>query len=630
MELSQSPLLRHLFKSTGEKHLDLQQIRAVEDVKKDMGEMSEAAIILDLGLMDDEVLAEVLAEVSGETYLREREVERRYDAGMFSFSDQRFKELVPVNYARSSLIIPLALTGNPEVLTLGIFDPFDHAVQRSIQERTGISLTRVILSRSHIKRLIDREYYDSKELSARIGHLVRGAASYSHDDDKTVEMVDTLLQDAKRAGATDIHFSPDDLGMWVRYRINGTLYEKAFLNRSWIEPVCSRIKIMSDLDIATTHAAQDGHLKINLPEGGVDVRVSFFRTVHGENVVLRILGSGVGGIPITKLGMLKDDREVFRNLIRRPQGMVLLTGPTGCGKTTTLYSAIRVLNKLEKNIMTLEDPPEIRMPIVRQSQINERANLTFSKGLRSILRQDPDIILVGEIRDEETAEQGVRAALTGHLVFSTVHTNDAANTIFRLYDLGITPNLMTSVVAGIIAQRLVKRLCRYCKIPVNPDSAEFDQFKRIYQDMGRSAETADEQTIYTVNSYADLCQDKACLGGYKGRIGVFEILQMTPVLRKTIQLELKNTTPEMLSRLAQQAGMKTLWQDGIEKAAMGITSMVDLFNGLGVYQRKDGTEVAVDPYAPNEEECRQAIQERLPQNFADFHENKDAFAQASD
>ena len=551
-----------------EKRIDETQVRAIKDQQKVTGKTSDAQTLLTLGFVGEDELAKTMAKVSGLEYLTIPDVQDGYLDKTFEFIDE-FKTLIPVDTARSYLIFPLALKNN--ILHLAVFDPFDTTVEMGLEERIGTGIKHYVLTQRHINKLVDRYYYGGLDLNIILNRVEAG------DETGIPQLVSAILEDSYRQNCTDIHFCPEENGVWLRYRIDGVLHEQAFLRKSIHEPLCSRIKIMSKLDIAETRAPQDGHLQIELPEKTVDVRVSFLSTIHGENIVLRLLDTGSGGIELNDLGFLTKDQDTFKRSIVEPQGMILITGPTGSGKTTTLFSAIRILNKLERNIMTLEDPVEIRLPIVRQTQINPKANVTFASGLRSILRQDPDIILVGEIRDHETMELGVRAALTGHLVFSTLHTNNAPETIYRMIDLGLQPTLLTSVLLCVIAQRLVRKLCISCRLQVDRNS----EFYGKYQKACDKSELDDimDASIYEANP--DGCPE--CKSGYRGRIGLYEVLSMTPQIKETI-LNLQKITPDNFFRIAMAEGMNSLWLDGLHKIALGFTGYSEVRRVLGAFK----------------------------------------------
>ncbi|MFH0771861.1 MAG: ATPase, T2SS/T4P/T4SS family [Candidatus Omnitrophota bacterium] len=372
-----------------------------------------------------------------------------------------------------------------------------------------------------------------------------------------IHIVDSMIAEAVEQGASDIHLEPEHSQFRRRYRVDGILRHCADLPKKYEAAIISRIKIMSGMDIAEKRLPQDGRIQMKIENKKVDLRVSTFPTLKGENLVIRILDRTRALLELDQLGFSRETLGVFEKAVYRPYGIVLVTGPTGSGKTTTLYGALNKINNLEKNIMTLEDPVEYEIAGVRQSQINPKAGLTFANGLRSILRQDPDIIMVGEIRDLETAEISIQAALTGHLVLSTLHTNDAAGAIARLLDMGVEPFLVASSIMGVLAQRLVRKICENCKeryIP--PDN--------ILKDMSLSKET-------------NLFEGKGCNRclntGYKGRIGIFEFMTPSDEIKELI---CKKASAVLISEAALRAGMKTLRDDGILKVKEGLTSVTEV------------------------------------------------------
>ncbi len=379
------------------------------------------------------------------------------------------------------------------------------------------------------------------------------------DEAPIIRLVNQIIDQAIEQGATDIHIEPDETFFRVRYRVDGMLRE--VLNRP-IElhaPTTSRIKILASMDISERRLPQDGRIQIRDKKRDVDLRVSSIPTIYGEKIVCRILDKRRTIMKLENLGFHPDDLRKFREAISKPHGMVLVTGPTGSGKTTTLTAALRELNVPEKNIVTIEDPVEYQIQGVNQVQINEKAGLTFARGLRSFVRQDPDIIMVGEIRDAETAAIAVRSALTGHLVLSTLHTNDAVGAVSRLLDMGIEPFLIASTILCVVAQRLARTLCAKCKIPV--DLPEGDPARISLQLEG-------PVTVYE----APGCS--ACGGtGFKGRLAIFEILEITPRIRQMIA---RQASAQDITAEALRSGMRTLQKDGIEKALEGLTTLSEV------------------------------------------------------
>jgi len=369
-----------------------------------------------------------------------------------------------------------------------------------------------------------------------------------------VNLVEKILVDGIRRGATDIHVNPDMKGIRIRFRIDGVLQHSMFLPIELLNPIVSRFKIMGQMNIAESRLPQDGSAEFFYKKRKLDLRISTFPVVGGENVVVRVLDKAQIKVGLENLGFFDRDIERLNDSLQLPFGMILVTGPTGSGKTTTLYSCLSMINTVSRNIITLEDPVEYQLPLARQCQVNTKAGLTFASGLRSILRQDPDVILVGEMRDTETAELAIRAALTGHLVFSTIHTNDAISSIARLMDMGIDPFLISSTLDSIIAQRLVRSLCEECKEETLPDSPQ-------YKKLGTSPS---EQILYRAKG-CPACDDS----GFKGRSVIYEILKVTPTIREMIN---GKANLEDIRRRATEEGFTPMREVAIEKIRAGITT----------------------------------------------------------
>jgi general secretion pathway protein E len=382
-------------------------------------------------------------------------------------------------------------------------------------------------------------------------------------DAPIIRLVNLMLSQAVKARASDIHIEPYQNTFKIRYRVDGILYDKLTPPKRIQSTLVSRIKIMAKLNIAEKRLPQDGRIEIRIADKNVDIRVSTIPTTFGERVVLRLLDKSNVLLKLTDIGMPEDRLRVFdKQLIRAPHGIILVTGPTGSGKTTTLYAALSTINKPEINIITIEDPVEYQIDGIAQIQVNPKINLTFARGLRSIVRQDPDVVLVGEIRDMETAEIAIQSALTGHLVFSTLHTNDSASAVTRLIDMGIEPFLVTSSVLAILAQRLVRVICSNCKEAYIPD-------KESLASIGIQPEDLKGRPIYRGKG----CP--SCLNtGYKGRKGIFEFMIMDDVVKSLV---LKTSDANALKRQAMEQGMVTLRQDGAQKVLDGITTIEEVF-----------------------------------------------------
>ena len=421
----------------------------------------------------------------------------------------------------------------------------------------------VIATLSDIKRAIETLYALRSSIDEALVEIVeeergefdlsKGEEAVSIDDAPVVKLVNTILGQAVDNSASDVHIEPFENETRVRYRIDGVLFDMLTFPKHLHPPVSSRIKIMSGMDIAEKRHPQDGRILLRVAGRRIDIRVSSLPAIYGEKLVMRLLDQATAMVGLERLGLDPDERTTLDKVIEVPYGIILVTGPTGSGKSTTLYSVIQNLNSYEVNITTVEDPVEYTIAGVNQVQINERAGLTFDTVLRSILRQDPDIILVGEMRDTETAQLAVRAALTGHLVLSTLHTNDAPSSIVRLIDMGIPPFLGSSSVVAVMAQRLVRKLCPHCKVPYElpldvAESLGLDGFTTVYKPVG-----------------CDECRGT----GYRGRTAIFEIMPMSEELRRAV---MTGATSDDLRTMAINQGMRTLRVSGAKKVTEGITS----------------------------------------------------------
>ncbi|BDU49778.1 type II secretion system ATPase GspE [Haliovirga abyssi] len=371
-----------------------------------------------------------------------------------------------------------------------------------------------------------------------------------------INLVNTIITEAVKKGASDIHIEPFDNNVNVRYRVDGVLHQETTLPNSLTPAITTRIKIMSNLDIAEKRLPQDGRIRIKVMGKEIDIRVAIIPTLHGENSILRLLDKTALSLSIESIGFTDENKEKFMDLIKNSSGIILVTGPTGSGKTTTLYSTLSHLNTTEKKIITIEDPIEYQLKGINQIQVKPEIGFTFAKGLRSVLRQDPDIIMVGEIRDLETAKIATQAALTGHLVFATLHTNDAVGAVARLIDIGVEDYLVASSLKGVISQRLVRKLCETCKEEYIPDEIELKGYKKIINK---------DDKVYKAKG-CELCNEL----GYSGRTGIHEVLVLNDNIRETIT----NFNGVMdIKKAAIASGMKDLTEDGLEKVKEGITTI---------------------------------------------------------
>ncbi|HEV8129496.1 MAG TPA: GspE/PulE family protein, partial [Candidatus Eisenbacteria bacterium] len=425
---------------------------------------------------------------------------------------------------------------------------------------TGLQVDVVVSPEAQIKEAIERHTpagpgLDQLAREQALRQVAAEVAARPEEDGPIIRFVNAVVNQAAREGASDLHLEPDESSFRIRLRVDGVLREVSVQTKALYAPVVSRIKVMAALDISERRLPQDGRIRMAVLGRDLDLRVSTFPTIHGENVVLRILDRSAALSGIAELGLSRDANTVLERMIQKPNGIVLVTGPTGSGKTTTLYACLHKISGVERNIVTLEDPVEYHLGSIRQTQVDPDAGLTFARGLRALLRQDPDVIMVGEVRDAETAEIAVRSALTGHLVLSTLHTNDAAGALPRLIDMRIEPFLLSSAMLGVVAQRLVRRVCDKCKQPVTPPA---DLAQTLQIDVSRG-------------KFRHGMGCRACSGtGYRGRIGIFEVLDVD----EEIQALITNRAPaEEIARAARRAGMRTLREDAVRKAAEGVTTL---------------------------------------------------------
>jgi type IV pilus assembly protein PilB len=483
--------------------------------------------------------------------------------------------LVPEEVAIKHTVIPVNRAGS--TLILATSDPSNIFAIDDIKFLTGYNVEVVVASEEQIKGAIDRYYDQSSSFADVMGDLDVEDLELVQDDDDVdvselaresedapvVKLVNLILTDAVKRVASDIHIEPYEKEFRVRYRIDGVLYEVMKPPLKLRNAITSRIKIMSELDIAERRLPQDGRIKLKMGRGKeMDFRVSVLPTLFGEKVVLRLLDKGNLQLDMTKLGFEQPQLDVFQECIHRPYGMVLVTGPTGSGKTTTLYSALSELNKISENISTAEDPVEFNLAGINQVQMHEDIGLNFAAALRSFLRQDPDIIMVGEIRDFETAEIAIKAALTGHLVLSTLHTNDAPSTVNRLLNMGIEPFLVASSVNCILAQRLARRVCEECK------DKDVETVKQALLDAGCSEDEAAKAVVYKGRG-CRTCSDT----GYKGRVALYEVMELTEPLKEFV---LNGASAMELKREAIRGGMTTLRRSALNKLLEGTTTLSEV------------------------------------------------------
>jgi len=485
--------------------------------------------------------------------------------------DPSVVKLVPQSFAEKKHILPVEL--EEDTLTIAMSDPTDVMAIDDVRARTGYRVRTVISTESSISEHLQKYYH----IDQAIYEIMQEVSESSDDiefvnerqDDQDamegsdgapiIKLVNMLLNDAVRSNASDIHIEPSETSMGIRYRIDGLLQEQMTVPKHMQALVTSRVKIICDMDIAERRRPQDGRAKIRVGSSEVDLRVSALPTMYGEKIVIRILDKSKGRVDLDAAGFSKHNLELIHNLVRQPQGIVLVTGPTGSGKTSTLYACLSELVEPTVNVITVEDPIEYALPGVNQIQVNEKAGLTFANALRSILRQDPNIIMVGEIRDLETAEIAFQASLTGHLVLSTLHTNDAPSALTRLIDLGVERYLVASSVIGIVAQRLARVICPNCKEETEPTDAE-----RVILDPTRHGDM-----VFYRGRGCKRCSDI----GYRGRTPIAEVLVMDSRMKEEL---LSGGNERAIQVAAQRAGMRTMRDDGMEKVRNGITTLEEV------------------------------------------------------
>ncbi len=482
---------------------------------------------------------------------------------------QEILDLVPANVLKKHRAIPFEYSpDNMNVLRVAMSDPMDIGAMDDINIITNLQVEPVVATMGSVMLALDN-YYGQAEVNSALEEYTREKESqiieqedmYSEDVNNSpiVQLVKGMIDQAVRQRASDIHIEPMEKQVRIRYRIDGALYEKSVYSIRLLPAIVARIKIIGGMDISEKRKPQDGRITQIVDRKEFDIRVSILPTVYGEKIVMRLTSKNALTKEKSQLGLKPDELKKFDHILKHPHGILLVTGPTGSGKSTTLYTALSELNKEDVNIITVEDPVEANIDGINQVQVNTKANLTFASALRSILRQDPDIIMIGEIRDQETASIAVQASITGHLVVSTLHTNSAASTITRLADMGIEPYLIADSTIGVIAQRLVRRLCPECKRQKKADEEELELLQM---------EPDADVTIY------EPCGCPRCDGtGFKGRIGVYEIMEVSQPLKSIIS---KGGTAEDIKNKALEEGMNTLRMSATKYVLEGITSVQEM------------------------------------------------------
>jgi type IV pilus assembly protein PilB len=572
----------------GSKEADAQTVAPVDTGKRLLGEilverqqltpaqLSEAlvqqrvsgkrlgALLVELGALDERDLAEALGEHFGVPV-----VDLRREA-----PEEAAIAKIPESTARSLSVVPLKLVDG--ILEVAVADPSDQ-LGRDLHRVAGVPVRMIVASTSDIKRATDRGYRALVALEKHVSAFQAAnpvlrdtsgiQAAVSSDAAPVVQVVNLLLAQALRDRASDVHVEPSGGTVRVRFRIDGVLHDVVALPGAMGGAMVSRLKVLAGMNIVERRRPQDGQVAMTVDGRAIDIRVATTGTIAGEKVVMRLLDKSRPMYQLADLGLPEKTLDELTSLVRSPFGMVICAGPTGSGKTTSLYATLSALNSSERNIMTIEDPVEFVFPSINQIQINEQAGVTFASGLKSILRQDPDVILVGEIRDTETATIAVQSALTGHFVASSLHATDAVAALLRLLDMGIEPFVVSSAVLGVLSQRLVRRICEECRVPYQPTTEE----KAFYRSSGgvvpRTGLWRGEGCMFCANT------------GYQGRIGVYELLRLTPEVKAAVA---GRASYEQIRELAVTQGMSTLRQEAIRLVAEGVTTVAEVVRSIYV------------------------------------------------
>ncbi len=546
------------------------QIISADQVEEAKGLVAQAGMklhdaLVKLGYLTQDQVMQAIAEFNGLQFVELTDVT----------IPATVVEQVPESVARENVIMPLSLENGQ--MKIVISDPTDFETVEKLRFVLNKDIQPVLAPREQIIEAINRHYGQSETESVDSmladftdtaidfteTEATASGAAFEESDAPVVKLVNLVIQEAVSLRASDIHIEPFADRIRIRYRIDGILVERDSPPRRLLAPILSRLKIMGNIDIAEKRRTQDGRIKMNLGGKHYDLRVSMLPTNNGQSCVMRILDRGNIQVSIKDLGFMEDDYKRFQQIIKRPNGIFLVTGPTGSGKTTTLYAALNELNRPDRKIITAEDPVEYYLPGVNQVEVKHQIGLDFARIIRAMLRQAPNIILVGEIRDHETAEIAIQASLTGHLVFSTLHTNDAPSAITRLVDIGVQPFLVASSVIAIMAQRLVRLVCPKCKAPDTPHEHEI-------KSAGITPEMLKTATFMRGTGCA-YCNHT----GYRGRKGIFELLRMSGVMR---EMTFKREPTQNIRRQARLLGMRTLLEDGIIKALKGITTLEEVLS----------------------------------------------------
>lgn len=537
--------------------ISLDQLKiALQEQKTSSGQIG--TVLIELGFLTESLLKEVLGESQGEESIDLNEVVP--DADAISFIDKKL--------AQQLRVLPCNFNPDTRTLQLAMADTFDILALDRIKAvlPQDIVVVPVLAGVKEIEKNIDHFYGYELSIDGILREIETGefedsqqrmdSAEYTHP---LVRLVDAFLTDAVKRGASDIHFEPEDGFLRVRYRMDGVLHQIRSLHNKYWASIVVRLKVMSNMNLAETRSPQDGRIHLKVAGHPIDFRVASQPTIHGENFVLRILDRDKSIVPLDALDISEDNRQLLKLIMARPEGIILVTGPTGSGKTTTLYSMLNHLNNESVNIMTLEDPVEYPMGLIRQTSIGMSSKMGFADGIRSLMRQDPDIILVGEMRDLETSEMGFRAAMTGHQVFSTLHTNSAIGSFPRLLDMGVLSDIISGNIIGIIGQRLIRKLCSKCK-----EQQEITDIEKQLLGVG-----GQEMTHLVASVGCSYCHQT----GFKGRIALLEILRMDTDLDELVA---RKASQREIIKMAEEKGFRSLANDGIKQVLEGKTTLSEL------------------------------------------------------
>lgn len=539
---------------------------AVKEQSRLNNSQTIGAILVDLGFVSEGALGEILNESTGVT---------KFDIKS-SIIDARLVKKIPKDFAVHNKLIPISY--NKDAITIGMSDIFDIVAIDQLRRwfPPNFKISPVYVPEVDILHAID-QYYDYEMSIEGILKEIENSNSKNINDEAQlrgdyrspmVRLVDAILTDAVHRGASDLHFEPEHLFLRIRYRIDGKMVQIRSIHRDYWSAIAVRIKIISGMNIAESRKSQDGHVNSEILGRKIDFRVSTQPTIHGENIVMRILDEKQSIVSLESLGYSTSQRNLIAKMVKRPEGMIITTGPTGSGKTTTLYTLLNMINDIDKNIMTLEDPVEYHIPLIRQSNIKAEGGIDFAAGVKAILRQDPDIILIGEIRDQDTAITAIQAAMTGHQVYSSLHTNDAISAIPRLMNIGVPNYLLSGALIGIIAQRLARKLCVHCKAEQPVDTFE----KRLLGPKHSKVEKLFKPTGCV----------KCGGSGYKGRVAIAEILFVD---RELDQLISSSASRNQMLECALKTGFAPMVEDGLQKVIEGVIDLKELMRAVDMTDR---------------------------------------------